>query len=1198
MGGKSGGDQVAGYRYFTNLVLMIGNRIEELKAINFDKRGWIINDEQKLDPRAKMEVDATFNFTNSDIYGKDEGGIVGAIGLRLGKPSPEADPTYAAYLQSKDFPALAYPYLSYLVFKGKNEEGFYVGNNPFLKEMMLWPKRIHVRNDGREQWHDEKAEIGNISIFRSSSNEFKNFSFEMTGFVYYQLDAGPGYPPNPITMNSWGSGKFPFYDAQQSYQYSDEPTIIPVDPSLEATAYIFENNDLPLEPGAGTELPPTKFEKFPVEGDRGTTIARSFGFSGNFFWMGGMFSGKTLLSANNAAITIERQNKDGTYTVAFIRSGPPHEFTNYELSDFNINLEKGMYRVTFNSGIHYLLLSTPRPYGGMWVYAKNETEDVLNDGDINPIHKIREILTDDTAMNISELELNDEVFTRAADQIWDEGLGISAVFTEKNCKEALDEICAHIEAGVRVNRQTGKYEVILFRDNWYDLDNALHFDQSNIKRGSFSVEVMNTDDAINVLNVNYYDRDNIKDSSFNVYENGLIQTMGRENAETVDFPYFMNQRNAEVVANWKLKQLSTPAWRGSFSTSHRAARKLNRYDIITVTWPSKQIYDMPMRVMKINLGTATDTAVTIDFVEVVPYSNELISSIVVDPPVSVVLPPQQTNTSAFEVPYYALVQSLGQREADARLTYNPELGYLGVSAQKPQSNSLNALLYTDGGTGDYSQFERVGVVDYNKGVYLDQTISQLDTSFAVAELDYVRNGAPKFSSVDVGTIGQIGDELISFVNYDSEMKILTVKRGILDTIPKKHIDGLIHFWGDSFAYDSTEYVMGETVGAQVLTTTPSAVYLLQPSAVKEVEMNARAIRPYPPANVKINAEFEPIAEIVDDMLVTWSDRNRLQQTGGNPIGWFEDGVLAEDGVTYGYDLFDTDSNALISHVDAVNSPLIIPKSTMSLNNRLELFSVKNNFRSFQSYIYNFVKSATNPWLPSLINPVVWIDANSQEVNLNNQTEIATDLSSNKFDLITTPVGIGYDSQRKVKYFSSTQNGYTSLAAAQLFNGKSKAWVFIVLSAPTSIESYFFSIGKRRFELGAFNSVVAGYILGAHQQESNGWLNVFSTVQRPINTWHMLLVEVDLEKGFIIHKNGVLQENSNQTSSRIVFSDPGGMPLSILNTSGNEIKCTAMLTGFSDISLDREKLFGWAAHKYGLNDLLPESHPYKTSPPMV
>src|SRR5690606_3552167 len=45
--------------------------------------------------------------------------------------------------------------------------------------------------------------------------------------------------------------------------------------------------------------------------------------------------------------------------------------------------------------------------------------------DINPIHKIREILTDDTAMGKPESDVNSANFMKAADQIWDEGLGIS-----------------------------------------------------------------------------------------------------------------------------------------------------------------------------------------------------------------------------------------------------------------------------------------------------------------------------------------------------------------------------------------------------------------------------------------------------------------------------------------------------------------------------------------------------------------------------------------------------------------------------------------------------------------------------------------------------------------------------------------------------------------------------------------------------
>ena len=962
MGGKSGGDQVTGYQYFANLVVMIGNRIEELKAINFDKRGWILNDEQIADPRAKMLSDATYNFTQPNIYGKDEGGIAGSLGLRVGNALPAPDSKYAEYLQSKGFPALSYPYLSYLVFKGRkpapkfglikssssvSESGFYFGNNPFLKEMMLWVKRTRVRNDGRQQWYMERGD----------------------GAVVCEIDAKMNFPSiiQPIVEARTNT--------HTRYKITgdvDSETITPI--SINQTS--LENGDV--------------FHSGSVPGFYNThgSLLKNINYLSETILEDNFDPEKCIILQGEYATTSSENLKIFGEVIEKSITRAPHPdpwlkyvmFYQYKIifkttgfGVIGIRVESNQFvRVGSATGVdpddeEYL----PEDFTPYRCYAlisefKYSTSEYIQGSkaevlDINPIHKIREILTDDTAINISESEINDENFIRAADQIWDERLGISVVFTEKNCKEALDEICAHIEAGVRVNRQTGKYEVILFRDNWLDLENALHFDQSNIKRGSFSVEVMNIDDAINVLNVNYYDRANIKDSSFNVYENGLIQTMGRENAETVDFPYFMNQRNAEIVANWKLKQLSTPAWKGSFATSARAARKLNRYDIVIVTWPSKQIYDMPVRVMKINLGTATDTSVTIDFVEVVSYSNDLSSSIIVDAPVSGILSPQPASPIAFEVPYYALVRLLGQREADAQLEYNPELGYLGVAAEKPQNNSLNALLYTDGGTGDYLQFQKVGVVDYSSGVYLDQQISQIDASFAVIDLDYVQNGAPKFSGVAFGTIGQLNSELISFVSYDAETKILTVKRGVLDTVPAKHISGNIHFWGESFAYDSNEYVMGETVAAQVLTTTPSGVDSLNVGAVKTVEMNARVIRPYPPANVKMNGAYFPEIQIItNDIVVAWAHRNRLQQTGGEIIGWHEGDVTAEEGVTYSYELISEDV-VLSSQSNITATAVTINASILILNkaHTLKLWSVRDGYKSYQVFEHSFFVEAVS-----------------------------------------------------------------------------------------------------------------------------------------------------------------------------------------------------------------------------------------------
>ena len=920
MGGKSSG-QVAGYRYFGNLVVMIGNRIEELKAINFDKRGWQINDEQKVNEDARMFYDGDFEFTLPSIYGEDEGGVAGKLGVRLGYAETQADEKYAEYLASKSFPALTYPYLSYLVFKGRtpptttsitgkkisvlplSESGFYFGNNPFLKEMMLWVKRTRVRNDGRQQWYMSRAdgaivcEIG-ANVLGSSQSEYESKINNL-----------------PPLLNKW----YGTSNVDDQYHEMEGKGLSPqgVWEFASQYGYIGKKGYVKTTFPAALQGLVIKLTVFADDGLTGLT------------WTGGKV--KTLRTYS------EQAYPDCRDMLLYCES-----------TSLNLHLE-------ITDGVNGGSNSNHKVVLALSLAGFGEVTPDMEGIDINPIHKIREILTDDTAMGIPESEINDELFIRAANQIYDEELGISCAFTEKNCKEAIDEICSHIEAGVRVNRQTGKYEVVLFRDDWLDLEDVLHFDKTNIKRDSFSVEVMNTDDAINVLNVNYYDRANIKDSSFNVYENGLIQTIGHENAETVEFPYFMNQRNAEIVANWKLKQLSTPAWKGSFVTSSRAARKLNRYDVIALSWASKQIVNLPVRVMKINLGTTTDTAVMIEFIEVVPYSNANYSNIVVDGSVSQVLPPQPASPTIFEVPYYALVQLLGQREADARILDNPELGYAAAAQEKPQSNSLNAMLYTDGGTGVYTDFDKVGVVDYCDGVYLDQPIGQMDTAFLVADLDYVQNGAPKFTALVEGTIGQLNDELVSFVSYDIETKLLTVKRGILDTIPKAHTDGKITFWGEAFGYDTQEYVLGEEVGVQVLTTTPSGVDSLNVDAVKTVEIQARAIRPYPPANVKINGEYW-LSDAETSLVLTWVDRNRLQQTGGNPLSWFDDGVAAESGTTYLLKVYEIDealveTEMLNLNVGAVNTHTVDLSTALPTTKQFKvvLKSMRDGYESFTAF---------------------------------------------------------------------------------------------------------------------------------------------------------------------------------------------------------------------------------------------------------
>ena len=835
MGGSS--SQTIGQRYFAKLTTFIGNPIEKLIGINFDNRGWIF----------KPDNDESFlRIESPNLYGDKEGGVAGFIDVHTGTADQLPNATY-----EKDFPKVSgYPFQSYLVFRGLGRgvsaggvvgeiagiiakqhhynKSFYHGNSGYMKEMLLWPQRVHVRNDGRPQWYDEKAEINPTVI---SSSLAANYKYNVQdGFI--SLSQLASFAAENFDDLSWGVGQSPFGYVSSSGSGLPQPNTY-------------------VAPGTGRAI--MIREKITV-----------------------------VQPALVGSLKVEMRHDDGG-VLYWNGEQIPLSVDSYFVSYAEIPVSK------IKTGVNTLFCAAVDsvPGGspsGIYLYLKYENlNGSVNYADINPIHKIREILTDDTAMNKPESDVNDVNFKKAADLLHQEKLGISWSVTEKSCLEAINELCGHIEAGVRMNRQTGLYEMVLFRDDWFT-ESEIHTLPVNKIKSMQLDGATSADELINKLNVSHYNRDAIKNSSFSVAENAAIRNLnGHENSDEVKFPYFMNQRNAAVVAQWKLKQMSTPVWQGTFTTGFYEARKWNRYDLLRLEWPRKWAGTILVRIMKINLGTGTD--VSIDFVEVVPYSSDLSSSIVIDIPVDTTpKAPQPALFKVFELSYLEAVQLNGQKAVDDALTYNPDAGYAAVIAKRPQSNSLNALMYTDTG----NDYERAGAIAYSETAELDQNISQINTTFIV-------KNAGEIDMVSIGTQITINQEIMVYQAYDEETGLLTVKRGALDTIPQNHVAGSVLYFADDFiTVDPTEYVTGEIINVKTLTTTPSGILNLDDVDAQQVEIQARAIRPYPPANVKINDVYWP-TEIETDLVLTWVDRNRIQQTGGSILGWFDGGVAIEPG---------------------------------------------------------------------------------------------------------------------------------------------------------------------------------------------------------------------------------------------------------------------------------------------------------------
>lgn len=904
-----GSDQIIGYKYFAGLQVVIGGVIEKLLDINPDKRGWLDDGDS---------TDGTKTVLKPNLFGgrNAEGGWIGFIDVHTGRPETLRQNEYLAV---QDSPIVSsFPYLSYLVYRGGNphiyfkpetlevtveldpdlDKGFeLVSMSGMLKEVLYWVKRTQIRNDGTEQWYR--------SYVNDNGDEI----------IVCEMQSWIGKPPEyPTQVEEYAGTPIGYIESRWVYTAScsisdSEPATITTDKT-----WYKSQTTVPYNP---VELPFPKGQV--LDGPSGSGPGAGCG------WVTSMAAGRKY---GRYRVTVSNGAVDGAVCYSFNVQVPElceigehlkwtwfsdpggAWFTYKRTSLINVT-----FKIIVNWGhtldIEFQTKSADhptRPNTGNWydysytfgAWYVLQMAGTYRGGspalgiDINPIHLIREIITDDIAMNKPESMINDENFKFAARRIWDEDLGVSWAVTEMSCKQAIDDLLYHIEAGIRVNRQTGKYEIVLFRDDLLDLDNALEFNESNIK--SFNLEPADADLLRNRVNVDFYDRDNIKKSAFSLDEQGSVHTMGELESENLQFPYFMSRKNAEKVGNWKLKQLSTLTRAGTFTTGKYDARKINRYDVVKLSWANQQFADLPVRIMKIGLGDGVDNTVTLDWAEVVPYSSIVYPTINVDPPTSVVLPPQPNTSIAFEMPYYEVVQQFGQTLVDAELSDNPDLGYVMVATKRPQSNSINAYLYVNA--------VQKGVVNYAPTVMLDQNIGRLDASFAI-------KNATNLSMAEIGSLIYLGNEIMVFESFDAETSIITVGRGALDTVPHDHLNDDIAFFYDSFnGFSNNQYVIGEEIAAQVVTTTPSGVQDLETAPELPLEFDARAIRPYPPANVKINDEYYPI-EIETDLVVAWVDRNRVQQTGGAILGWTDGGVTIESGTSIMLTIKELDVDDLV-----------------------------------------------------------------------------------------------------------------------------------------------------------------------------------------------------------------------------------------------------------------------------------------------
>lgn len=242
-----------------------------------------------------------------------------------------------------------------------------------------------------------------------------------------------------------------------------------------------------------------------------------------------------------------------------------------------------------------------------------------------------------------------------------------------------------------------------------------------------------------------------------------------------------------------------------------------------------------------------------------------------------------------------------------------------------------------------------------------------------------------------------------------------------------------------------------------------------------------------------------------------------------------------------------------------------------------------------------------------IPPKSFIASNSVVADSSNRVEKITDQSGNGYDFVQT------NNTYKPTLLSSQikfdgVNDYLSINTGQtdIYMNQSRCYLFFVvesLIAGTLIRPLFITIDNTATRIGLHQINATQMRFSLRSRDSDALQSIlfnYSTNERMI-----IMCQADLSaKTMQVFKNGVSIGSIALTTSQTAFANSTPSLYPQIGSGGGGVtpwsgNLMSFVTGINTVATDeRQKLEGWAAHKYNLADSLASNHPYKILVPTI
>ena len=571
------------------------------------------------------------------------------------------------------------------------------------------------------------------------------------------------------------------------------------------------------------------------------------------------------------------------------------------------------------SGVAYgIWTNTQRDAGGylgnsnyppeIWITAQR-LPDLLGNGKknigghANPAEFLYEMLVNTrwgAGMAIDQVDKPS--FQAAAVTLYNEGMGIAPLYTEEtDVENIILDILAHVDGAIYSDIFTGKRTLVLAREVT-PLSGQPLFDETNSVLTDFSRPAW--DETVNEVHVNYKDAVTGEPGTVVAQDLANQQIQQAVVARTIDYPACPSAAQAQKLAWRDLRALSLPLAKCTIRAD-RSAWVLRPGTVIRVSNAQYGFVDMAMRVNRINYGTLVDGMIEFECVQDV---FNLSATIYGDVPTTGWTDPGSPPSAAahqviIEAPYHITRSHPGSSAA--------EVGKILTWAAAPTGDAYQYRIFTRQGSASYVQR---GAAPFGPTATLVSALTPTSGSIQVGpgqNLDLLIDADATGQANGAGLI-LIDNEWISWrtktANGGGVYTLNTIYRGVLDTVPAAHSAGArVRFLSNAMGTTADEYGLTASVDAKYLTTSSKGTLAIGSATNLPLTFTQRALRSYPPADVKVNGVSYPVA-ILGAYALTWKHRDRTQQMAIIPQT--DASIGPETGVTYTVRLYG-ETNTLL-----------------------------------------------------------------------------------------------------------------------------------------------------------------------------------------------------------------------------------------------------------------------------------------------